>query len=156
MTLNPACFVPELLELRTVPRFFARRAVQLHSLVWQPGIDVGQSIQAGQLLAQVKFADGSSTDLLAPDGCTGVIDDFGELQRDEVPWPPSRLILLLHDPSAPGVHGARGGARRRKRNPPPTGLPRRRRRRASPKGTARKRKKKEKKQATRKTGRASR
>ena len=87
-------YVPETRELRTITEALVAGGRGMTSISWK--VRVGRRIGPNDHLADVHWASGPLSQLLAPDGCSGIIGAINrQLNTMTVANGASRLLLRL-------------------------------------------------------------
>jgi len=83
-------------ELRSNPRSFDGRGMEVLSIVWRAGIDAGATVGPGTELADVQWDDNSREPIIAPDNCSGRIDSVNrDIMFENLPFEPSQWLLIV-------------------------------------------------------------
>ena len=92
--IPPCVYDPINRELRTVPAFFNDGAVYA-GFVRAPGIAIGTAVAPGRVLGVLHWDNKTSVVLVAPEGCHGRIQGFGDLDEYRIHRGPSQVLLTL-------------------------------------------------------------
>ena len=95
---KPVTYDPATRQLSAVPPAFAGRALSVLSIVWQPGIEAGTRISAGDALATIQWEDNSREPFSAPDNCAGVITSVNRnIMFENLEFEPADWLLILSE-----------------------------------------------------------
>jgi hypothetical protein len=82
-------------ELRTVSDYFAEKEEEVLTIRWEDGVEEGEQIASGQLLAHIIWDGAPEESLIAPAGCTGVIAWVnGQIEYEKLDLRPEVLLRL--------------------------------------------------------------
>jgi hypothetical protein len=80
-------------ELRTNVPFLAESISSLTSLELK--VKAGDQVDEGAVLAEAKWDDGTSTEVVAPAGCSGSVARTFDLDLDRLASRPSQVLLYM-------------------------------------------------------------
>jgi hypothetical protein len=94
-SISPVVYDAMNRELRTVRDYFVQRDEEVLNIKWQPGIEEGAKIVAGQLLAHIDWSGGTKDPVEAPSGCGGRIEWInGQIEYEKLDLRPEGLLRL--------------------------------------------------------------